>query len=144
LHTTLDLGVQTVASRLAPQQLHAWQAARPQQVGVIVLRRESREGLAAGGPAGYGATPGGAIDFTRVSRSPGSALKPFIFGLALQSGRLTPADIMEDLPEGAAGISNAARNFLGPLLPRQALANSRNIPAANLLRKVGLDTSFEF
>ena len=88
--------------------------------------------------------PGGAIDFTRVSRSPGSTLKPFIFALALHSGRLTPADVMEDLPEGAAGIGNADRNFLGPLLPRQALANSRNVPAANLLRKVGLDSGFEF
>jgi len=100
--------------------------------------------LAAVGSAGYGAAPGGAIDFTRVSRSPGSTLKPFIFALALHSGRLTPADVMEDLPEGAAGISNADRNFLGPLLPRQALANSRNVPAANLLRKIGLDTGLEF
>jgi len=144
IRTTLDLAVQTAASRMARQQLRAWQSAGPQQVAMIVLRRESREVLAAVGSAGYGVPPGGAIDFTRVSRSPGSTLKPFIFALALQSGRLTPADVMEDLPEGAAGISNADRNFLGPLLPRQALANSRNVPAANLLRKVGLDTGLEF
>jgi penicillin-binding protein 1C len=144
IHTTLDLAVQATASRLAGRQLRAWQSAGPQQVAVIVLRRESREVLAAVGSAAYGAKPGGAVDFTRVSRSPGSTLKPFIFALAFESGRLTPADIMEDLPEGAAGISNADRNFLGPLLPRQALANSRNVPAANLLRKVGLDSGFEF
>jgi penicillin-binding protein 1C len=144
IRTTLDLAVQTAASRLARRQLHAWQSAGPQQVAVIVLRRQTREVLAAVGSAGYGAMPGGAIDFTRVSRSPGSTLKPFIFALALHSGRLTPADVMEDLPEGAAGIGNADRNFLGPLLPRQALANSRNVPAANLLRKVGLDSGFEF
>jgi penicillin-binding protein 1C len=96
------------------------------------------------GAAGYGVGPGGAIDFTRASRSPGSTLKPFIFALALQQGRLTPADMMDDLPEGAAGISNADRNFLGPLLPRQALANSRNVPAANLLGTLGLDRGFEF
>jgi penicillin-binding protein 1C len=144
IRTTLDLAVQTAASRLARRQLHTWQSAGPQQVAVIVLRRQTREVLAAVGSAGYGAMPGGAIDFTRVSRSPGSTLKPFIFALALHSGRLTPADVMEDLPEGAAGIGNADRNFLGPLLPRQALANSRNVPAANLLRKVGLDSGFEF
>jgi len=144
IHTTLDLAVQATASQLAGRQLRAWQSAGPQQVAVIVLRRQSREVLAAVGSAAYGAGPGGAVDFTRVSRSPGSTLKPFIFALALGSGRLTPADIMEDLPEGAAGISNADRNFLGPLLPRQALANSRNVPAANLLRKIGLDTGFEF
>jgi hypothetical protein len=87
---------------------------------------------------------GDVIDFTRASRSLGSALKPFIFALALQQGRLTPADVMDDLPEGAAGISNADRNSLGPLLPRQALANSRNVPAANLLGTLGLDSGFEF
>ena len=144
IRTTLDLGVQSAASRLAGWHLRAWRSAGPQQVAVIVLRRQTREVLAAVGSAAYGAEPGGAVDFTRVSRSPGSTLKPFIFALALDSGKLTPADIMEDLPEGAAGISNADRNFLGPLLPRQALANSRNVPAANLLRKIGLDTGFEF
>jgi penicillin-binding protein 1C len=144
IHTTLDLAVEATASQLARRQLRAWQSAGPQQVAVIVLRRQSREVLAAVGSAAYGAEAGGAVDFTRVSRSPGSTLKPFIFALALESGKLTPADVMEDLPEGAAGISNADRNFLGPLLPRQALANSRNVPAANLLRKVGLDTGLEF
>src|SRR4029077_6827340 len=144
VRTTLDLRVQDTASQLARRQLRAWQWAGPQQGAVMGLRRDSGEVLASVGSAGYGAQPGGAIDFTRVSRSPGSTLKPVILALALHRGPLTPADVMEDLPEGAAGIGNADRNFLGPLLPRQALANSRNVPAANLLRKVGLDSGFEF
>ena len=144
VRATLDLGVQKEASFLARRHLRAWQGAGSQQIAVLVLRRQSREVLAAVGSAGYGTESGGAYDFTRVSRSPGSTLKPFIYALALQSGRLTPAEVMEDLPEGAAGISNADRNFLGPLLPRQALANSRNVPAANLLRTVGLDKTLEF
>jgi penicillin-binding protein 1C len=144
IRTTLELDLQSAASRLARRQLQAWKPAGVQQIAVIVLRRDNREVLAAVGSAGYGKEPGGAIDFTRTSRSPGSTLKPFIFALALARGRLGPADIMDDLPEGTAGISNADRNFLGPLLPRQALANSRNVPAANLLRKVGLDSGFEF
>ena len=144
IRTTLDLDVQRATAGLARQQIRAWGAAGAQQVAVLVLRRQSREVLALVGSAGYGMAPGGAIDFTRASRSPGSTLKPFIFALALQQGRLTPADVMDDLPEGAAGISNADRNFLGPLLPRQALANSRNVPAANLLGTLGLDSGFEF
>ena len=144
IRTTLDLEVQTAASRLARRQLQVWRPAGPQQIAVLVLRRDSRQVLAAIGSDRYGGAVGGAIDFTRASRSPGSTLKPFIFALALQSGRLTPADVMEDLPEGAAGISNADRNFLGPLLPRQALANSRNVPAATLLRTIGLDSGFEY
>jgi penicillin-binding protein 1C len=144
IRTTLDLELEAAASRLARRQLRAWKPAGPQQIAVLLARRDSREVLATVGSAGYGIAPGGAIDFTRVSRSPGSTLKPFIFALALAHGRLSPADIMDDLPEGTAGISNADRNFLGPLLPRQALANSRNVPAANLLRRVGLDSGFEF
>ena len=57
IRTTLDLAVQTTASRLARRQLHAWQSAGPQQVAVIVLRRETREVLAAVGSPGYGAAP---------------------------------------------------------------------------------------
>ena len=86
---------------------------------------------------------GGAIDFSRAPRSPGSTLKPFLYALALDRGVLAPDEIMLDRPEGAAGISNADGGFLGPLLPRQALANSRNVPAANLLRRIGLDTAFD-
>src|SRR6516165_1697784 len=144
IRTTLDLDIQRATAGLARQQVRVWNAAGAQQVAALVLRRQSREVLALVGSAGYGTAPGGAIDFTRASRSPGSTLKPFIFALALQQGRLTPADVMDDLPEGAAGISNADRNFLGPLLPRQALANSRNVPAANLLGTVGLNDGFEF
>jgi penicillin-binding protein 1C len=144
IRTTLDLDVQRTTAALARQQVRVWSAAGAQQVAVLVLQRQNREVLAMAGSAGYGAASGGAIDFTQASRSPGSTLKPFIFALALQQGRLTPADVMDDLPEGAAGISNADRNFLGPLLPRQALANSRNVPAANLLGTVGLNSGFEF
>jgi penicillin-binding protein 1C len=143
LFTALDLQVQRMASSFARRQLRAWRAEGPQQVAVLVVRRDRGEVLAAVGSAGYGTTTGGAFDFTRVSRSPGSTLKPFIYALALERGRLTPTDVMDDLPEGAAGISNADRNFLGPLLPRQALANSRNVPAADLLRKIGLDRTYE-
>ncbi len=86
----------------------------------------------------------GAIDFARTIRSPGSTLKPFIYALALDRGWLKPADTLADLPEGASGIGNADGVFLGPMLPRQALANSRNMPATNLLRAVGLETAYSF
>ena len=92
------------------------------------IRLFSREVLAAVGSAGYGAMPGGAIDFTRVSRSPGSTLKPFIFALALHSGRLTPADVMEDLPEGAAGIGNAETIAWARLRDLQQFASKRDVP----------------
>ncbi|MCP4903235.1 MAG: glycosyl transferase, partial [bacterium] len=86
----------------------------------------------------------GAIDYARVSRSPGSTLKPFLYALALERGVIAPHQILDDLNRGAGGIGNADERFLGPLLPRAALANSRNVPAANLLDRVGLDDGFAF
>ena len=75
-------------------------------------------------------------------RSPGSTLKPFLYAQALELGLITPDAVLADAPEHAAGIGNADHDYLGPLLPRQALANSRNIPATNLLRRIGLTRGY--
>jgi len=144
LRTTLDLGIQETVTAAARRQLRALSPMGAQQVAVIVARRDTREVLADVGSARYGGANGGSIDFSRTIRSPGSTLKPFVYALAMQRALLAPTDVMADMPEGASGISNADRSFLGPVLPRQALANSRNIPATNLLRRVGLDSGFRF
>jgi penicillin-binding protein 1C len=144
VRATLDLRVQAWVARLATSELAAWRRQGAQQVAVMVVRRGSRAVLADVASAGYRSQPAGAIDYTRALRSPGSTLKPFLYALGLQRGLIAPQDIMADQPEGAAGISNADHDFLGPLLPRQALANSRNVPATNLLRRIGLPEGFAF
>ena len=60
------------------------------------------------------------------------------------AARSSATDILADVPEGASGVNNADGAFLGPMSPRQALANSRNVPAANLLRRVGIEANFHF
>jgi penicillin-binding protein 1C len=79
-----------------------------------------------------------------VRRSPGSTLKPFFYALALERGVITPATILDDLDRGAGGIGNDDDQFLGPMLPRVALASSRNVPAANLLDALGLGEGYAF
>ncbi len=144
LRAALDLAQQSNMSRIARAQLRHWQSAGAQQVAVMVVRRATGEVLADIGSAGWHSRPGGQIDFSAALRSPGSTLKPFLYGLALDRGQLTPDEVMADLPDGAAGFVNADHAFLGALLPRQALANSRNVPATNLLRRIGLETGFDF
>jgi penicillin-binding protein 1C len=144
IRSSIDLDMQRWVSDLAVRHLALWRRDGAQQVAVMVVRRGSRAVLADVGSAGYGTEPGGAIDFTRVPRSPGSTLKPFLYARALDRGLIAPQGVLADLPQGAAGISNADHDFLGPLLPRQALANSRNVPAANLLERIGLDDGFAF
>ncbi len=140
----MDLPTQAWVSRMAAVQLAAWRAYGAQQVAVMVVQRGSRAVLADVTSAGYTSQPGGAIDYTTALRSPGSTLKPFLYALGLQRGLIAPQDVLADRPEGAAGIANADHDFLGPLLPRQALANSRNVPATNLLRRIGLPEGFAF
>jgi penicillin-binding protein 1C len=144
LRATLDLPTQDWVSHMAITQLAAWRPQGAQQVAVMVVQRGTRAVLADVASAGYTSRPGGAIDYTMAQRSPGSTLKPFLYALALQHGLIAPQDILADQPEGAAGIVNADHDFLGPLLPRQALANSRNVPATNLLRRIGLPEAFDF
>ncbi|SED73919.1 penicillin-binding protein 1C [Rhizobiales bacterium GAS188] len=144
LRTTLDLDTQTKVTRLARSFLASWRGLGAEQVAVLVVKRGSGEVIADLGSNDYGDRRAGAIDFSRRPRSPGSTLKPFIYALALEHGVIRPTDVLADLPEGSAGINNADGHFLGPMLPRQALANSRNVPATNLLRSTGLDTTFRF
>lgn len=142
LRTRVDLGLQRRVARLAEARFAALHQDGARQMAVMVVGRGSRDVLAAIGSAGYAGTPGGAFDYTAATRSPGSTLKPFLYALALQQQVLRPDEVIADLPDRSLGIGNADGGFLGPILPRQALANSRNIPAAALLRRIGLETSF--
>jgi penicillin-binding protein 1C len=144
IRASIDLDVQRRVIELARRYVATWHGSGAEQAAVMVVERSSGEVLADLGSIDYYDSPAGAIDYTRTPRSPGSTLKPFLYALAIERGLLRPTDIMADLPDGAAGISNADGHFLGPLLPRQALANSRNVPATNLLRTVGLDPMFRF
>ncbi|WP_246724665.1 transglycosylase domain-containing protein [Rhizobium phaseoli] len=144
IHTTIDLTLQADVTALSRQYLDHWRSAGAQQVGAMVVSRQTGEVLAQVGSSNYYDRHAGAFDYTRTQRSPGSTLKPFVYALAFERGLLKPTDMLLDLPEGASGIGDADREFLGPMLPRQALANSRNVPATNLLRSIGLETTFRF
>ncbi|MGJ0391562.1 MAG: transglycosylase domain-containing protein [Methylocystis sp.] len=144
IHATIDLSIERDAAQLARRYLSVFHYAGARQVAIMVAERGSNAVIADVGSAGYNDPRAGAFDFTRVLRSPGSTLKPFIYALALERGALKPTDLLDDIPEGASGVANADGLYLGPMTPRQALANSRNVPATNLLRRVGLEANFNF
>ncbi|MCU0240935.1 MAG: transglycosylase domain-containing protein [Vicinamibacteria bacterium] len=145
VQTTLDLGIQEEVGWIVYRALNEWRGQGAQNAAAIVLDRQTNAVLAWIGSADYfDAAHAGAIDYTQVSRSPGSALKPFIYALAYERGAIAPNTILDDIERGAGGIGNADDLFLGPLLPRVALANSRNVPAANLIARIGLGESYQF
>ncbi|MEK4033893.1 transglycosylase domain-containing protein [Methylocystis sp. IM3] len=144
IRATIDLAVESETTQLARRYLSIFRNAGARQVAVMVADRGSNAVVADVGSADYLDPRAGAFDFTRVMRSPGSTLKPFVYALALERGALAPTDLLQDIPEGASGVANADGLYLGPMTPRQALANSRNVPATNLLRRTGLLANFDF
>lgn len=76
----------------------------------------------------------GQVDGVTANRSPGSALKPFVYALALEQGLIHPQSLLTDLPRryGAFNPENFDRQFVGPISATTALINSRNLPAVQL------------
>lgn len=81
----------------------------------------------------------GQVDMTRAVRSPGSTLKPFIYGLAFEDGFVHPDSLIDDRPVrfGAYVPENFDMSFQGTVPVRKALQLSLNVPAVALLDRVG-------
>ena len=81
----------------------------------------------------------GWIDMTKASRSPGSTLKPFIYGLAFEQGLVAQETLIEDRPADFGGYRprNFDLDYQGDVSVRQALQLSLNVPAVRLLDAVG-------
>jgi penicillin-binding protein 1C len=88
----------------------------------------------------------GQVNGTRAKRSPGSALKPFIYALALDQGIIHPYTVLKDVPSCFAEYNpeNFDRDFLGPLKAKEALILSRNIPAIFLASQLKNPTLYQF
>jgi penicillin-binding protein 1C len=84
---------------------------------------------------------GGWIDLTRARRSPGSTLKPFIYGLAMEDGLIGPDTLIEDMPRSFGGYApeNFDRTFRGEVRAADALQHSLNLPAVRVLDRLGAE-----
>jgi penicillin-binding protein 1C len=119
------------------------------QAAAVVLDNASGEVLAYVGSASFfDSDAGGQNDGVRSLRQPGSALKPFAYGLGLASG-WTPATVLADVethlstPSGAWVPKNYDRRVHGPVRLRAALANSYNVPAVRITDELGADRVLE-
>jgi penicillin-binding protein 1C len=88
----------------------------------------------------------GQVDGTRRPRSPGSTLKPLVYALALDQGKIHPLSLLKDAPHtfGDYNPENFDREFLGPIRACDALARSRNVPAVTLASDLAHPTFYEF
>ncbi len=134
--TTLDAGIQAAAGRLAKQERAYFDDGA--DVSLVVVENKSRNMVAYVGGTDYWGKSG-QVDLAARSRSPGSALKPFIYGLAFDNLILHPASRMQD--EATSFGDYAPRDFdgqfQGAVTARDALQMSLNIPAVMVLDRVG-------
>jgi penicillin-binding protein 1C len=135
---TLDAGLQANLERLVEE--HA--AAQPGRLSAALIAVDHRTGevLAQVGSPGYlDADRFGALDMTSAVRSPGSTLKPLIYGLAFEAGLAHPQTLIEDRPVrfGSYVPKNFDQDWHGTVTMRMALAQSLNIPAVKVLDALG-------
>ena len=136
---TIDAGLQKTLQELAHDRAHAL---GPQiSVAILAVDNETGEVRARVANADYfDQRRAGQVDMTQALRSPGSTLKPFIYGMAFEDGLLHPETLIDDKPTryGSYTPENFDLTFQGTVTVRRALQMSLNVPAIAVLGKVGV------
>ena len=137
-------GKDTLAERLVTRHVADRRAHGVTNAAALLVDTRTLQVVACVGSADYrDRTLSGQVNGAVARRSPGSALKPFLYALALDQGLLHPFTLLKDLPHayGSFDPENFDRDFLGPIHAADALVQSRNVPAV-LLAATLRDPSF--
>ena len=138
IRLTIDGGLQKTLEGLALDRARA--LGPDMSVAIMVVDSASGEVLArVASPDYFDERRAGQVDLTRAVRSPGSALKPFIYGLGFEDGLIHPETLIEDRPlrYGSYAPENFDLTFQGTVTVRRALQQSLNVPAVAVLEEVG-------
>jgi penicillin-binding protein 1C len=136
IRTSLIKPLQEQLETIATQVQEKLGADGKKTLAILVVENQGRRVLAHVGSGNFRAN---GIDLTRAQRSPGSALKPFIYGLAFEQGFLHPETRILDRPArfGSYGPGNFDGHYRGWVTIREALHRSLNLPAVQVLERVG-------
>ncbi|NWG71489.1 MAG: penicillin-binding protein 1C, partial [Parvularculaceae bacterium] len=136
--STLDVRLQSLAEERA--RAYAARLDDGATLALMIVDARTRAVRAAVGSASLKA-PGGWMDLTAAVRSPGSALKPIIYGLAFEEGLAGPDTVIDDMPQSFDGYApeNFDRTFRGEVRLSDALQHSLNVPAVTLLDRLGAE-----
>ncbi|MDF1873796.1 penicillin-binding protein 1C [Vannielia sp.] len=136
--TTLDRRLQLALEPLAARA--ARDVGEGTSIAIVVADHTTGEVLASVGSPGYtDETRRGWVDMTRAHRSPGSTLKPLVYGLAFDQGLAHPETLIDDRPMafGAYAPQNFDKQFRGTIRLSEALRLSLNIPVVQLTEALG-------
>jgi penicillin-binding protein 1C len=135
--TSLDLALQTALEDEVRHTVETLRGDGVRHAAAVVLDNRTGGVLAWVGSPDFTADTAGQVDMVVSPRQPGSALKPFVYGLAFDHG-YTPATVLADIAHvyqtagGPYSPRNYDRRYHGPVRAREALASSFNLPAVEL------------
>ena len=141
LRTTLAAGTQRVVEAQMRRRIAELRATGIGNAAVVVIDNETRAVRALAGSAGFAESYfDGQVNGAVAERSPGSTLKPFLYGLAIDGGRIIPETYLLDIPTDFAGYvaENYDERYRGRITAREALVLSLNACTVRLLAQVGL------
>ncbi|MFU8780756.1 MAG: penicillin-binding protein 1C [Kiritimatiellia bacterium] len=140
LATTLDLPLQHTIEQIAQQHKPGLMQQHADRIAIVLMQVSDGAILAMTGSHDYFDTNNsGMVNAALARRSPGSALKPFIYAMAIDQGTMTPATLLDDRPAGYRDINpaNFDGQFRGKVTLRDALILSLNIPALKTVEHLG-------
>ncbi|MFT3998295.1 MAG: penicillin-binding protein 1C [Asticcacaulis sp.] len=134
--TTIDVALQARLETLARQVAIA--QGPNSSAAILVIETKTRAVRASVGSSGLDRA-GGWIDMVQAIRSPGSTLKPFIYGFGFEEGIVAPDTRLMDAPTrfGDYQPENFDRTFHGEVSAKEALTHSLNVPAVAILNRIG-------
>ena len=142
IYSTLHPATQAKAEDLARNYVRRLATLGISQAAVLVVNNKTNAVEAYVGSVDF-QDPGaqGQVDGVRAVRSPGSTLKPLLYGLALDRGLVTPKTVLSDVPTNFQGFrpENFDKHCQGEVTMERALTYSLNIPAVQVLSEVGVD-----
>lgn len=147
IYTAISPYIQTEVERLLAQHVARLREDGITNGAVVVIDNLNLRVVAYVGSADFHDTAAaGQVDGARARRSPGSALKPFIYAMAFDRGIITPRSYLEDVPVsyGEYSPQNYSGTYSGLVSAQSALSQSLNVPAVNLLAEIGVDSFSSF
>lgn len=146
IYTTLDTGLQNKMERTLKKEISSRKSVGITNAAAILINYKTMDVLAYIGSGDYfNRDIYGENDGVRARRSPGSTLKPLIYATGIDMGLIHEMSLLGDtrVNFGVYAPENSDNEFYGPVLARDALTHSRNIPAINLLRQIGIKKFYD-
>ena len=140
IETYIDAGHQKNTEEITRNYMNRMKAMTIHNASILVINNKTNAIEVYVGSSDFmDSEAAGQVDGIRAIRSPGSTLKPLLYGLAFDRGIITPKSILNDVPINFGGYEpeNFDQDFHGKVSITYALANSLNIPAVKILDEIG-------